>query len=313
MAFDNPIVGGTALRIPAIQSPDYAPGTAGWIVRIDGSAEFNNVTIRGGVVVSGVSLYYNGTPAAGNLVMSIAETAGTDSFGNAYLAGLTVYATDGSGRYSQLQTNGEIAIGYTSVFENAGEIIAIGTGMRIVTPYTNTAPNDDPLHFTLLPGGKTGTDRGFVSIGTLNGRDIGSQFLGTFTVITQETASNGVVVDAVSGTTGKLTSWRVNGTEKAAVNSAGSISAANMDWGSGSAVLNAAASVDVTVTFSKTFPNVPTVTATLSNSPTLPAGSTALTCRVFGVSTTGCTIRVSDVGAVNRTLTIGVDWHAISS
>ena len=45
--FLNPIVGGTALRIPAIQSPDYVAGVSGWIVRIDGSAEFNNITIRG--------------------------------------------------------------------------------------------------------------------------------------------------------------------------------------------------------------------------------------------------------------------------
>lgn len=44
---DNPIVGGTDLRIPAIQSPNYVAGTSGWIVMADGSAEFNNVTVRG--------------------------------------------------------------------------------------------------------------------------------------------------------------------------------------------------------------------------------------------------------------------------
>jgi hypothetical protein len=95
MGFVNPIVGGTALRIPAIQSPDFQAGSAGWIIRIDGSAEFNNVIIRGGVIVSGTSLYYNGTPAAGNLFMSISAAAGTDSFGNAYVKGLGLYGASG--------------------------------------------------------------------------------------------------------------------------------------------------------------------------------------------------------------------------
>lgn len=47
MGFQNPIVGGTALRIPAIQSPNFATGVDGWIIRIDGSAEFNNLVLRG--------------------------------------------------------------------------------------------------------------------------------------------------------------------------------------------------------------------------------------------------------------------------
>jgi hypothetical protein len=43
----NPIVGGITLRRPAIQSPNYLAGAAGWTINIDGSAEFNSVTIRG--------------------------------------------------------------------------------------------------------------------------------------------------------------------------------------------------------------------------------------------------------------------------
>lgn len=44
---DNPIVGGTALRIPAIQSPNFVTTVSGWIIRQDGTAEFTSVTIRG--------------------------------------------------------------------------------------------------------------------------------------------------------------------------------------------------------------------------------------------------------------------------
>ena len=45
------ITGGTVLRAPAIQSPDYVAGTAGWIIRQDGTAEFNSGTFRGSIAV----------------------------------------------------------------------------------------------------------------------------------------------------------------------------------------------------------------------------------------------------------------------
>lgn len=48
------IVGGTVLRIPAIQSPDFVAGTSGWIIRSDGSAEFNAGTFRGSIEVGPV-------------------------------------------------------------------------------------------------------------------------------------------------------------------------------------------------------------------------------------------------------------------
>lgn len=51
MTFSNPIVGGTVLIRPAIKSPDYVAGTAGWSINKDGTAEFNEVTVRGDVLV----------------------------------------------------------------------------------------------------------------------------------------------------------------------------------------------------------------------------------------------------------------------
>lgn len=96
MEFQDELAGGVTLVRPALQSPDYATGVSGWAVKLDGSAEFNNVVIRGGTVVSGLALYYNGTPAAGTLILSIAAAAGTDAYGNAYVKGLGVYGTDGT-------------------------------------------------------------------------------------------------------------------------------------------------------------------------------------------------------------------------
>lgn len=95
-SFGNPIVGGTALRIPAIQSPNYSPGVAGWIIKINGDAEFNNLTIRGeflgtDFIINAAGIFlYSSTPAAGNLIGSWTSASGTDSFGNTYGSGLTI-------------------------------------------------------------------------------------------------------------------------------------------------------------------------------------------------------------------------------
>lgn len=94
--FENPVVGGTALRIPAIQSPNYVSGSTGWIIKIDGSAEFNNLAIRGTfsgsdfIINSSGIFLYSGTPAAGNLIGAWAPVAGTDAYGNAYPQGLSI-------------------------------------------------------------------------------------------------------------------------------------------------------------------------------------------------------------------------------
>lgn len=44
----NPVVGGSILRRPAIESPDYVPGSEGWAINADGSASFADLTITGG-------------------------------------------------------------------------------------------------------------------------------------------------------------------------------------------------------------------------------------------------------------------------
>lgn len=95
MSFDDPIIGGTVLRIPAIQSPNYVPGVSGWAIFISGNAEFNDVTVRGEfegtdfIIDSSGIFFYGGTPAAGNLMISIAAAAGADQFGNTYPSGIS--------------------------------------------------------------------------------------------------------------------------------------------------------------------------------------------------------------------------------
>ena len=118
--FTDPVVGGTILRRPAIRSPNYALGSAGWTIDQDGSAEFNNLTIRGQFlgldyeINTKGAFFYSSAPALGNLVASTAAIGGSDDgHGNQFLEGVRTYNPDGLGGvsgYSGL-TGGEVQIG----------------------------------------------------------------------------------------------------------------------------------------------------------------------------------------------------------
>jgi hypothetical protein len=94
----NPVVGGAVLRRSAIQSPNFVQSPlTGWAVNADGTAYFASVTVSGEfdgtdfVINSSGAFFYSGTPASGNLLISIAPATGTDSHGNAYLDGVAIY------------------------------------------------------------------------------------------------------------------------------------------------------------------------------------------------------------------------------
>ena len=106
--FNNPIIGGGGTLVyPAIKSPDFVDSVSGWEINKDGSAEFNNLEIRGtfigtnwAISASGV-FFYNGTPAANNLIMSFSNMlTGTDPYGNEFLSGLVTYALVGGTYYA---------------------------------------------------------------------------------------------------------------------------------------------------------------------------------------------------------------------
>ena len=131
----DPVVGSTILRRPAIQSPNYVKGVSGWSINQDGSAEFNDVTIRGSLVGT-TQFNYSGTPAAGNLVQTSGiVTPGTDGFGNNYLAGVTTYgstfATSLNGGFVNLYS-GSLAGGWTLQAEietdASGDLILVCAG-----------------------------------------------------------------------------------------------------------------------------------------------------------------------------------------
>lgn len=107
--FNNPIIGGGgALVYPSIHSPNFQHELSGWSINKDGSAEFNNLVIRNGQIISGSALYYSSTPPSkATLVASISAAATTDSFGNLVPAGLATYAASGGASFvvNLLSTN----------------------------------------------------------------------------------------------------------------------------------------------------------------------------------------------------------------
>lgn len=137
----DPVVGSTILRRPAIQSPNFVTGVSGWTVNSDGSAEFNNLTIRGTfngtdfVINTSGAFFYSAAPAAGNLIASIAITAGTDAFGNHYVDGQASYdlvdglGTSVTGGLVQFYT-GSLAAGWTA----AGSVQGDAAGDLLLTP-----------------------------------------------------------------------------------------------------------------------------------------------------------------------------------
>ena len=120
--FSNPIVAGNNLQTSRIQSPDFVQGKSGWAIKRDGTAYFtglnvtNTITTGGSIILTSTTdgmFIYNGTPAAGNLIVSITAASGTDSFGNTYPAGVQVKqgfgAIDGSVIDAGTLTGGALA------------------------------------------------------------------------------------------------------------------------------------------------------------------------------------------------------------
>lgn len=92
--------------------------------------------------VSGFSgfFFYNGLPAAGNLVMSITNAVGNDPQGNAYLKGVTSYLAGAT--YSAVNLNGGEINYYTAPSGSgpwtlAGNLLITLSGSTLVVNFSN--------------------------------------------------------------------------------------------------------------------------------------------------------------------------------
>jgi hypothetical protein len=113
MTPEYPVVSNTALLVPAINSPNFnlqnptASPSPSWAILQNGLAYFFGLVLSGGTITGPDYIFnqqglvfYNGAPALGNVVMSIAAASFVDQFGNvitgpgiiAYNQGSTGYA-----------------------------------------------------------------------------------------------------------------------------------------------------------------------------------------------------------------------------
>jgi hypothetical protein len=122
------ITGGTVLRIPAIQSPNYVPGTSGWIINLDGTAEFNSGTFRGSIVVgptSGAHFIVNNT-ATGDVI---------DVYNG---SNQLVFSIDAAGNCTSFSP-GSIGDPYTR-FRNGQQEFNNASGFTTIDPPTISCP-----------------------------------------------------------------------------------------------------------------------------------------------------------------------------
>ena len=158
MGWADPVVGGNALRRPAIQSPNYVAGSTGWTVNQDGSAEFNNLAIRGTfngtnfIINSSGEFFYSGAPALGNLIASITNAAGTDAQGNAYPAGYTTYDRTNN-LFVNIQSSvialGQL-VGGAADLNHAGHVLGGGGDLSLASVVTGALP--DAANLVLFSG-----------------------------------------------------------------------------------------------------------------------------------------------------------------
>jgi len=254
MPFRNSVVGGTTLVRPAIKSPNYVPGVSGWSINIDGSAEFNDVdvrgtlestnyvpgvsgwhldqtgsaefndvTIRGSTQVGGDILMYDGAPAVGTLAFTISQDGGTDQYGNTYPDGLRSRDTSGAQQHQFLRIDkfGNINFG-RDTWDNTADVFITADAINMNSPWNDSGTKSDPITMHFYTGDADGTPRAIADFGAfLNGQDIDLQVYGTLLSTPVTTSSTGVLVNAPTGQTGSLLSLRVNGDSKFTVDADG--------------------------------------------------------------------------------------------
>ena len=185
----EPVVGSTILRRPAIQSPNYAAGSSGWTINQDGSAEFNNLTIRGTfqgtdfVINANGAFFYSGTPAAGNLIASVATAAGTDAFGNNYVAGVGSYAAAFASQlgggvvtfYHGSLAGGWTQGGFVETTSTGGLVLDTGAGSCTITGALSVNGSGSTASSGLTDGTINGSSSSAgLTNGTINGTSGGA-------------------------------------------------------------------------------------------------------------------------------------------
>lgn len=200
-SFQHDIAGGQGnLIATSVQSPNFVHGSTGWQVKKDGSAEFNNLTIRGtfngnNFVLNSTGFFlYSGTPGPGNPPIAyISGNVTADPFGNAVAADVirsvsgTAFAELASGALiaqdaggDQVQVTGAAVQFLPSGAGTAGTIQALAGGneLDLLAPVTPGGGNQAEIQLISsatspvidigaagIPAGNTVNLRGTVNLG----------------------------------------------------------------------------------------------------------------------------------------------------
>lgn len=318
MPFSNPIVGGTTLIRPAIHSPDYEPGVAGWTINKDGTAEFNDVVFRGSAEsanyvpgVSGWKLDQDGDAEFNSVVIR------GDGDGDIIIAGpddgsqVVIGANPGDG-YIEFPTNRPIE-------DLPGSIVA-GTAndgaanesasLQLQGPTVTGATNRAAIHIdSQANDGSTGSSVGMTADASAFLLDEGS-----LAVAPGPSGSSAFRMIADTGHTGNVVRIQKGSTDVFVINNAGNadfsgtLTAHNIQKGVAAITTVAGQWAEVTVTFPHAFSATPVVTVTGNNNAPAVGGTTQLYSAATTVTTTGFVLRVFRQTAI----AMNFGWIAIA-
>lgn len=201
--FTNSAVGaGGSLTREQIKSPNYSPGSAGWIVRKDGSAEFNNGVFRGTIQVfnNGAVLIYNTpTPQLHSLVFSLSPAAGTDSAGNNYPAGFAMFdGTFGIQIFAVTEANG------LSLFGNSGQQATLTQAGAQFSSGAPPAGTSQLSQVRALSGYPTGTTETLKLQSAINSNSVDAHLSSIVLALMQSAGLDGAQAQFVFDSTGGL-------------------------------------------------------------------------------------------------------------
>lgn len=225
--FSDPILTGDGSLIREVaKSPNYAAGTAGWSINANGSAEFNNVTVRGPVQVIGSDGSYVYVQTSGGTAEIVLEpptrlgytwspgTIATESDGLSGRADMVITSPEkqgSAGGVSQILLEGGDGATPTSLIQLGAHDVSvtgvltaanIASGAVTITPVANT-----PTSATVSGLSVAGST--FVGQATASTAVIGSTVMGV--AVSSVTASSLLVWVYRTNTTGTGVYWMVIG------------------------------------------------------------------------------------------------------
>lgn len=207
MQFQDELAAGVVLVRPALQSPNYVAGSTGWAIKVDGSAEFSDIVLRGDGVGDTIII----GPSTGSQVL-IGFT-GTQSY---------VRFPQNSPKENFIsQINGAV---FNSGAANENLSLQIrGPSVDDATDrlelLLNSQNNDGSSQANMLlrlSGGSSG------NLMTVD-KNLGWEFLRQVIVEPNSTGGNALTVDAPTGMTGDLLVLAVNSGIKFRADAAGAL------------------------------------------------------------------------------------------